>query len=126
MDVGSEERSGEKVDAAVDGDDGKEAPVPERVRLLKGGAGPRRGAAEPACDCGAATDALPGIPQAQVGGSPLYIVERKLGKGGFGQVYVGRRANCRTNETTGPNAKEVRPEAPRQGLGERQALKSAI
>lgn len=26
-----------------------------------------------------------------VGGSPMYIVERKLGKGGFGQVYVGRR-----------------------------------
>lgn len=27
----------------------------------------------------------------QVGGSPLYVVERKLGKGGFGQVYLGRR-----------------------------------
>jgi hypothetical protein len=23
---------------------------------------------------------------------PEYFVERKLGKGGFGQVYVGRRA----------------------------------
>lgn len=75
MDEGSEERSGEKVDAAVEGDDGKEAPVPDR---------------------------------AQVGGSPLYIVERKLGKGGFGQVYVGRRANGRnTGETTGPNAYQV-------------------
>ena len=30
--------------------------------------------------------------QCQVGGSPLYLVEKKLGKGGFGQVYVGRRA----------------------------------
>lgn len=29
--------------------------------------------------------------QVQVGGSPVYRVHRKLGKGGFGQVYVGRR-----------------------------------
>ncbi|XP_050212334.1 casein kinase 1-like protein HD16 [Mercurialis annua] len=27
----------------------------------------------------------------QVGGSPVYRIDRKLGKGGFGQVYVGRR-----------------------------------
>ncbi|CAI0409858.1 unnamed protein product [Linum tenue] len=27
----------------------------------------------------------------QVGGSPMYKIERKLGKGGFGQVFVGRR-----------------------------------
>ncbi|CAL5206525.1 unnamed protein product [Lathyrus oleraceus] len=34
----------------------------------------------------------PPIPEkVQVGGSPLYRVDRKLGKGGFGQVYVGRR-----------------------------------
>ncbi|KAL6212540.1 hypothetical protein ACLB2K_017758 [Fragaria x ananassa] len=37
----------------------------------------------------------------QVGGSPLYKVERKLGKGGFGQVYVGRRT------APGPGAVEV-------------------
>lgn len=27
----------------------------------------------------------------QVGGSPMYKLDRKLGKGGFGQVYAGRR-----------------------------------
>ncbi|XP_047309217.1 casein kinase 1-like protein HD16 [Impatiens glandulifera] len=30
----------------------------------------------------------------QVGGSPIYKVERKLGKGGFGQVFVGRRMSA--------------------------------
>ncbi|QCE00161.1 casein kinase 1 [Vigna unguiculata] len=30
----------------------------------------------------------------QVGGSPLYKLDRKLGKGGFGQVYVGRRVGA--------------------------------
>lgn len=38
----------------------------------------------------------------QVGGSPLYKVERKLGKGGFGQVFVGRRERANA-----PGALEV-------------------
>ncbi|CAM8961612.1 unnamed protein product [Rhodiola kirilowii] len=38
----------------------------------------------------------------QVGGSPSYRVERKLGKGGFGQVYVGRKINA-----AGPGPIEV-------------------
>lgn len=38
----------------------------------------------------------------------MYIVERKLGKGGFGQVYVGRRAQQTTAED-GPNANFVSP-----------------
>ncbi|KAJ0091379.1 hypothetical protein Patl1_12947 [Pistacia atlantica] len=42
----------------------------------------------------------------QVGGSPMYRIERKLGKGGFGQVYVGRRISP-TTERTGPGALEV-------------------
>ena len=44
--------------------------------------------------------------QVQVGGSPVYKIERKLGKGGFGQVYVGRRLSG-GSERTGPLAVEV-------------------
>ncbi|EPS69724.1 hypothetical protein M569_05041 [Genlisea aurea] len=44
----------------------------------------------------------------RVGGSPTYQIDRKLGKGGFGQVYVGRRINpTNPNERTGPGAVEV-------------------
>lgn len=42
----------------------------------------------------------------QVGGSPVYKIERKLGKGGFGQVYVGRRVTG-GSERVGPQALEV-------------------
>ncbi|TKY64449.1 Casein kinase I isoform alpha [Spatholobus suberectus] len=50
----------------------------------------------------------PQVPQKiQVGNSPWYKVERKLGKGGFGQVYVGRRSGGNLNERTGPGAVEV-------------------
>ncbi|KAK2969113.1 hypothetical protein RJ640_028577 [Escallonia rubra] len=43
----------------------------------------------------------------QVGGSPMYKVERKLGKGGFGQVFVGRRVSGGTERGTGSAAMEV-------------------
>ncbi|CAI9268574.1 unnamed protein product [Lactuca saligna] len=43
----------------------------------------------------------------QVGGSPQYKVERKLGKGGFGQVFVGRRVSGGTDRISGPGATEV-------------------
>ncbi|WCJ40853.1 Protein kinase family protein [Euphorbia peplus] len=45
------------------------------------------------------TDPIPD--KVQFGGSPTYKVEKKLGKGGFGQVYVGRRT------APGPGAEEV-------------------
>ncbi|EEC71557.1 hypothetical protein OsI_03913 [Oryza sativa Indica Group] len=44
--------------------------------------------------------------EVQVGHSPQYKVERKLGKGGFGQVYVGRRVSGGTDRT-GADAIEV-------------------
>lgn len=50
------------------------------------------------------------LAQVQVGGSPLYRIERKLGKGGFGQVYVGRRILPHPPalaDRTGPSAVEV-------------------
>ncbi|XP_059593315.1 casein kinase 1-like protein HD16 isoform X1 [Vitis vinifera] len=43
----------------------------------------------------------------QVGGSPVYKIERKLGKGGFGQVFVGRRVTGGNERTSGPSATEV-------------------
>ncbi|GJV26430.1 casein kinase 1-like protein HD16 [Tanacetum coccineum] len=42
----------------------------------------------------------------QVGSSPIYKTERKLGKGGFGQVYVGKRVSGGFGRT-GPDAVEV-------------------
>uniref|UniRef100_A0A1J3K607 non-specific serine/threonine protein kinase n=1 Tax=Noccaea caerulescens TaxID=107243 RepID=A0A1J3K607_NOCCA len=43
----------------------------------------------------------------QVGGSPLYKVERKLGKGGFGQVFVGRRLSGGNDRSAGASILEV-------------------
>lgn len=35
--------------------------------------------------------------QTQVGASPTYTVDKRLGKGGFGQVFLGKRALIRRN-----------------------------
>lgn len=42
----------------------------------------------------------------QIGSSPVYKLDRKLGKGGFGQVYVGRRVTGGIGGV-GPDAFEV-------------------
>jgi serine/threonine protein kinase len=48
------------------------------------------------------------VSQVQVGDSPLYKIEKKLGKGGFGQVYVGRRVSGgNLSQRIGPGAVEV-------------------
>ena len=44
--------------------------------------------------------------QCQVGQSPIYIVDGKLGKGGFGQVYIGKRSPP-TTDKDGPDANLV-------------------
>ncbi|PON65167.1 GPCR kinase [Parasponia andersonii] len=52
-------------------------------------------------------ETVPFPEKVQVGGSPLYKVDRKLGKGGFGQVFVGRRVSGGNDRSTGPGAVEV-------------------
>lgn len=60
-------------------------------------------------DEGSAPAPLP--EKVQIGNSPLYKIERKLGKGGFGQVYVGRRMSATSislnDRAPGVNAVEV-------------------
>lgn len=51
-------------------------------------------------------DATPVPEKVQVGGSPVYIVDKKLGKGGFGQVYLGKRSTA-TKDKDGANANQV-------------------
>lgn len=38
----------------------------------------------------------------------MYKIERKLGKGGFGQVFVGRRLTGGNDRATGAAATEVK------------------
>lgn len=52
-------------------------------------------------------ETLPPVPSSiQVPGSPEYILDKKLGKGGFGQVYLGQRA-IPTRIKDGPQANSV-------------------
>lgn len=80
-------------------EEGSTAPLPEKVRAARRqGPWARQGrASQEACRA-----------QVQVGGGPEYYVDRKLGKGGFGQVFIGRRVNA-TKQKDGVNANLVRP-----------------
>ncbi|KAG2699618.1 hypothetical protein I3843_07G198600 [Carya illinoinensis] len=85
----------------------------EEIRVSREGAGERAmdeydsgGDKGPGAEDEGSAAPLP--EKVQVGGSPMYRVDRKLGKGGFGQVYVGRRIGPPSaNERTVPRAVEV-------------------
>ncbi|XP_010546534.1 PREDICTED: casein kinase 1-like protein HD16 [Tarenaya hassleriana] len=84
----------------------------EKVRGLREGIGGKKmdecdsGGQVPVADDEGNTAPLP--EKVQVGGSPMYKLDRKLGKGGFGQVYVGRRLGATNrNEQPGLGAIEV-------------------
>ncbi|KAL3623816.1 hypothetical protein CASFOL_032632 [Castilleja foliolosa] len=73
--------------------------IPDKKIAMEGGSGDKIVAEED-------TSTTPVPERVQVGNSPVYTTERKLGKGGFGQVYVGRRVSGGTDRT-GPDAIEV-------------------
>ncbi|GJM94850.1 hypothetical protein PR202_ga11532 [Eleusine coracana subsp. coracana] len=104
-DVDSVARSVDRGGAAP-GDDGSATPLPETVRIsfflrdfrferARTGIGRRSGFGQASL--------------IQIGNSPTYRLDRKLGKGGFGQVYVGRRISSPnlSDRTPGVNALEV-------------------
>ncbi|MQM02474.1 hypothetical protein Taro_035236 [Colocasia esculenta] len=94
----------------------------ERGGEFLGGEGNKEGVGEKKMDefdsGGKSAEKLPGpedegntapLPEkVQIGNSPTYKLERKLGKGGFGQVYVGRRiSGTNLNDRMAQGAVEV-------------------
>ncbi|OVA20234.1 Protein kinase domain [Macleaya cordata] len=65
----------------------------------------RSGDKNPAAEDEGSTAPIP--EKVQVGGSPVYRIERKLGKGGFGQVYVGHRISGPNGNDRATGAVEV-------------------
>ncbi|MFQ6650924.1 hypothetical protein Gotur_022609 [Gossypium turneri] len=85
--------------AAVDGNKFNDKDNEHNNIMDEFDSGGRSGDKGPGAEDEGSTAPLP--EKVQVGGSPMYRIERKLGKGGFGQVYVGRRIGV------GPGALEV-------------------
>ncbi|CAK9199349.1 unnamed protein product [Sphagnum troendelagicum] len=93
----------ENVEADIDLEDDRQTEAAE-VRAMEEESAGRSAEKVPGAEDDGSAAPLP--ERVQVGGSPVYKIERKLGKGGFGQVYVGRRVSGGT-ERTGPQAVEV-------------------
>ncbi|KAL6996644.1 hypothetical protein U1Q18_006775 [Sarracenia purpurea var. burkii] len=55
-----------------------------------------------------------------------YRMERKLGKGGFGQVYVGRRVSGGTSDRTSPGASESKNAEPDQMANHRKVAEQGM
>ncbi|KAF7830102.1 casein kinase 1-like protein HD16 [Senna tora] len=113
-DVGALPETGTLRDKEEEKEQGQAPDVPLRVLREEIGdkamdeydSGGRSPDKAPAAEDDGSTAPLP--EKVQVGGSPVYRIDRKLGKGGFGQVYVGRRVGATNpNERTGPGAVEV-------------------
>ncbi|MED6143100.1 Casein kinase 1-like protein hd16 [Stylosanthes scabra] len=103
----SEEEEEEEEEAESDVERAKNKKSEERIEVgvmgdESGGLSANKGVAQE--DEG---NTAPFPERVQVGGSPVYKVDRKLGKGGFGQVFVGRRVSGGNDRTSGPGATEV-------------------
>ena len=92
----NENEEKQKQKAAKEKEEADAAPLPDKVRKGRTGIWLR--------DTVNATERV--HLQVQIGGLPEYYVERKLGKGGFGQVYVGRRVVA-SKQKEGPQANYV-------------------
>lgn len=69
---------------------------------------------------------MPAVPpKVQVGASPVYIVDKRLGKGGFGQVYLGRRVAKKPTKGNAPLEARFLTQTKAPAGGKRTLLASA-
>ncbi|XP_020087890.1 casein kinase 1-like protein HD16 [Ananas comosus] len=91
----------------VGGEENKEGEGVGERRMDEFDSGARSADKLPGAEDEGSTAPLP--EKVQIGNSPTYKIERKLGKGGFGQVYVGRRMSPpnSNDRAAGSNALEM-------------------